>query len=410
MSADQPNDPRLAAIVELSDDPIIGKDLTGIVFAWNRAAERLFGFTASEMIGRPLTIIFPPDRIEEEAFILDQIRRGERVEHHETMRRCKDGRIIRVSATVSPILDSSGGIIGASKIVRDLTDRDARDKRVRELQAELAHMQRLTELGQVVTTLVHEVNQPITAIRNYLNACQRLAATGNLKGVRTALERMEDQAQRTSDIIQRIRDFVKKRDVQMEVENLSLVIDEAVALMRSSLRGDGPTLTVQMDPAEPLAEIDKVQVQQVLFNLMRNGIEAMQGQPRRDLMVATRGAQSGMVEISVSDTGAGLPADVRSRLFQPFVTTKPNGMGVGLSVCQGIVQLHGGRLWADDRIGGGTVFRFTVRRAGHLRHVMVQDQAGEMLPIRLEELGTGSECLDRVPDNFQQELQRVLTA
>ena len=252
MSADQPNDPRLAAIVESSDDPIIGKDLTGIVFAWNRAAERLFGFTASEMIGRPLTIIFPPDRIEEEAFILDQIRRGERVEHHETMRRCKDGRIIRVSATVSPILDSSGGIIGASKIVRDLTDRDARDKRVRELQAELAHMQRLTELGQVVTTLVHEVNQPITAIRNYLNACQRLAATGNLKGVRTALERMEDQAQRTSDIIQRIRDFVKKRDVQMEVENLSLVIDEAVALMRSSLRGDGPTLTVQMDPAEPL--------------------------------------------------------------------------------------------------------------------------------------------------------------
>ena len=113
-----------------------------------------------------------------------------------------------------------------------------------------------------------------------------------------------------------------------------------------------------------LAEIDKVQVQQVLFNLMRNGIEAMQDQPRRDLMIATKGAQSGMVEISVSDTGTGLPADVRSRLFQPFVTTKPNGMGVGLSVCQGIVQLHGGRLWADDRIGEGTVFRFTVRRAG----------------------------------------------
>ena len=225
-------------------------------------------------------------------------------------------------------------------------------------------MQRLTELGQVVTTLVHEVNQPITAIRNYLNACRRLAATGNLTGVQAALERMEDQTKRASEIIQRIRDFVRKREVQMQAEDLSLVIDEAVALIRASLAGEVPTLTVQVDPAEPHVEIDKVQVQQVLFNLLRNGIEAMQDQPRRELMVATKGAQGGMVEISVADTGPGIPDEVRSRLFQPFVTTKPTGMGVGLSVCQGIVQLHGGRIWADDRIGGGTVFRFTVRRAG----------------------------------------------
>ena len=360
---DQANDPRLAAIVESSDDAIIAKDLSGVVFAWNRAAERLFGYSASEMIGQPLTVIFPPARIEEEAFILGRIARGERVERYETTRRCKDGRMIRVSATVSPILDASGRITGASKILRDLTDRDARESRIQEIQAELVHMQRLTELGQVVTTLVHEVNQPITAIRNYLNACLRLVATGNLKGVRTALERMEDQARRTSEIVERIRDFVKKRDVRMHVEDLSHVIDEAVALMRSSLKDGGPTVTVQVDPAEPKAEIDKVQVQQVLFNLMRNGIEAMEDQPRRELMVATKGAQAGMVEISVADTGPGIPDDIRSRLFRPFVTTKPTGMGVGLSVCQGIVQLHGGRLWADDNIGGGTVFRFTVRRA-----------------------------------------------
>ena len=122
---------------------------------------------------------------------------------------------------------------------------------------------------------------------------------------------------------------------------------------------------VQVDPAEPHAEIDKVQVQQVLFNLMRNGIEAMQDEPRRELKVATKGAQGGMVEISVADNGSGLPDHVRSRLFQPFVTTKPTGMGVGLSVCQGIVELHGGRLWADDNIAdSGAVFRFTVRSAG----------------------------------------------
>jgi two-component system sensor kinase FixL len=355
---------RLAAIVESSGDAIIGKDLNGVVFAWNWAAERLFGYTASEMLGQPLMVIFPPDRVEEEAFILGQIARGERVEHYETMRRYKDGRIIKVSAMVSPIRDARGRIIGASKILRDLTDRDARDRRIQHLQAELAHVQRLTELGQVVSTLVHEVNQPITAIRNYLGACRRLAATGNEKGVQAALERIEDQAKRTSEIVQRIRDFVTKRDVQMRPEDLSHVIDEAVALTRSSLRADPPTLTVQVDPTEPHAEIDKVQVQQVLFNLLRNGIEAMQDQPRRELMVATKKAQGGMVEISVADTGPGLPDEVRERLFQPFVTTKPNGMGVGLSVCQGIVQLHGGRLWADDNIGGGTVFRFTVRSAG----------------------------------------------
>jgi PAS domain S-box-containing protein len=143
-------DPRLAAIVESSDDAIIGKDLSGVVFAWN--IERLFGYTASEMIGQPLTLIFPPDRIEEETFILARIARGEKVEHYETTRRCKDGRVIRVSATVLPIRDASGGIIGASKIARDLTEHDTRGRQIQELQVQLAHVQSLTELGQVVST------------------------------------------------------------------------------------------------------------------------------------------------------------------------------------------------------------------------------------------------------------------
>jgi two-component system sensor kinase FixL len=358
-------DPRLAAIVESSDVAILAEDLSGVVFAWNRAAERMFGYAASEMIGQPLTVIFPPDQLDEEAFILRQIARGESVEQYETAWRSKDGRVITVSFTVLPIRDAGGGIIGVSKIVRNLTERDPNSKRIQRLQAELAHVQRLTDLGQVAATLVHEVNQPITAIRNYIHACQRLAATGKLTGVRTALERMEDQIKGASEIIQRIRDFAKKRDVQMQAEDLSLVIDEAVSLIRASLAEELPVLTVQVDPAEPNVEIDKVQVQQVLFNLMRNGIEATQHQSGRELMIATQRAKSGMVEISVADNGAGLAADVRSRLFHPFVTTKPTGMGVGLSVCQGIVELHGGRIWADDdTVGGGAVFRFTVRSAG----------------------------------------------
>ena len=350
-----------AAIVESSDDAIIAKDLNGSILSWNRAAERLFGYTADEIIGQPITTIFPPDRVEEEATLLDRIRHGETVQHYETARRRKDGQIISVSATISPIRDANGTIVGASKILRDLAGRNLRDQRIQELQAELAHVQRLTELGQVVSTLVHEVNQPLTAISNYVNACRRIGKTGNHEQVQAVLERIGDQTSRAREIVQRIRDFVKKRDTQMRAEDLSLVIEEAVALTRTSVGDASPTLDIQIDRSGLRVEIDKIQIQQVLFNLLRNGIDAMQDQPRRELVVATSPAQGGMVEISVADTGSGLVDEVRAKLFQPFVTTKPNGMGIGLSVCRSIVEAHQGRLWADDNPSGGTVFRFTVR-------------------------------------------------
>jgi two-component system sensor kinase FixL len=154
---------------------------------------------------------------------------------------------------------------------------------------------------------------------------------------------------------------VKKRDFQMRAETLSQVIEEAIALTRASVRDGGLTLTVEVDPPGVQVEIDRVQVQQVLFNLFRNAIEAMQDQPTRDLLLSSRLVQGGMVEISVADTGPGLSDEVRTKLFQPFITTKPNGMGVGLSVCRAIVESHGGRLWADDNPSRGTIFRFTVR-------------------------------------------------
>jgi two-component system sensor kinase FixL len=141
------------------------------------------------------------------------------------------------------------------------------------------------------------------------------------------------------------------------------LIQEAVELTRSSFRGQQLALYVRVEPEDQEAVIDRIQVQQVLFNLMRNSVEAMQDQPKREVVVAAKGTPKGMIELSVADTGPGLPEEVRRRLFQPFVTTKSDGMGIGLSVCQGIVELHGGRMWADDNAGGGTVFRFTVKSA-----------------------------------------------
>ena len=353
---------RLAAIVEASDDAIIAKDLHGVVFAWNRAAERLFGYAAAEMLGQPITLIFPPERISEEAAILERIGRGERIDHYTTQRRCKDGRIIRVAMTVSPIRDADGRVVGASKIIRDLTASDARERHIAELQAELAHVQRLNELGQLVSALVHEVNQPLTAITNYVSACRRLATAGNLKGVEQGLERIEGQTHRTREIVRRICDFVSKRQPEFRPEKLSQVVDEAVALTQASLRDDTLNLITQVDTAAAVL-IDRVQVQQVLFNLLRNGIEAMQCQLERQIVVAANPFAGDMVVISVADSGPGLPEVVRDKLFQPFVTTKSDGMGVGLSVCRTIVEAHGGQLWADAGDTGGAVFRFTLPTA-----------------------------------------------
>jgi two-component system sensor kinase FixL len=225
-------------------------------------------------------------------------------------------------------------------------------------------VQRLTEMGQVVSALVHEVNQPLAAIGNYASASRRLLTSGKTEQVQSALSRVADQSERARQIIQRIRDFVKKGESQMRHEDLPQVIDEIILLTQASVRQGDVRITTRFDRAASSAEIDKVQVHQVLFNLLRNGIEAMQGQPRREIVVATSAADGEMVEVSVADTGPGLPDEVRAKLFQPFVTTKPAGMGVGLSVSRGIIEAHGGRLWAEDNPGGGTVFRFTVRRAG----------------------------------------------
>jgi two-component system sensor kinase FixL len=354
---------RLAAIVESSSDAIVSKNLDGTVTSWNRAAELLLGYSAEEIIGQSITAIFPPDRVDEEAAILEKIVHGGRVDRYKTIRRHKDGQLISVSVTVSPVRDAQRTVVGASTIIQDLSEREAQERRIGELQSELSHVQRLTELGQVVSTLVHEVNQPLTAIGNYVNACRRLLTSGKQEQLQSVLTKIGDQTDRARQVVQRIREFVRKGETRMRAENLSQVIDEIVSLTESSVGQEGLQITTHIDPMASEAEIDKVQVHQVMFNLMRNAIEAMQGQSRPELAIVTRPTGGGMLEISIADRGPGLPDEVRGQLFQPFVTTKPTGMGIGLSVCHAIIQTHGGRLWAEDNPGGGTVFRFTLHNA-----------------------------------------------
>jgi two-component system sensor kinase FixL len=350
---------RLAAIVESSNDPIISKTLDGFVTTWNKAAERLFGYAAREMIGRPITMVFPPDRMQEETAILAAIGRGEQLDRYESIRRHKDGRDIPVSVTISPIKDANGNIIGASKIIRDLTEQHAQARRIRALQSQLTHIQRATELRHVTLALVHQLAQPITAISNYLNALRRMLALGKQERVAEAVRRIGEETERAAQTAQRIREYVKHDDMRIRFERLQQVIDEFVDL--ASLSQEGVRITTRIHPMASMVKIDKAQIHQVLFQILSNAIEAMENRSQRELALRTRPADGGMLEISIADRGPGLPDEVRRKLFQPFVTTKPTGLGVGLWVCQAIVQAHGGRIWAEDNQGGGSVFKFTVQ-------------------------------------------------
>jgi signal transduction histidine kinase len=240
------------------------------------------------------------------------------------------------------------------------SERQEREHRLREMRSELIHISRLSELGQMVSALAHEVNQPLTAVGNYLRATQRLVEAGDTARTRTALAKATSEVTRASEIIRRLRDFIRKRDNEKCPEDLGAMIRETVALAVIGVERPNVSVELRLHPQASTALVDKIQIQQVLLNLIRNAVEAMAGRPHQSLVIATLPSADAMVELSVADSGPGLPAEVRAKLFQPFVTTKSAGMGVGLSICHSIVEAHGGRMWAEDNSDTGTVFRFTV--------------------------------------------------
>ena len=351
---------RLASIVENSEDAIIAKTLDGVVTSWNRAAEAMFGYAAEDMVGQPIARLFPQHLLDEEAAILEQVRRGEPISHYETVRLRKDGTEIHVSLSVSPIRDASGRVIGASKIVRDLSERKRIEERYDELQSELFHVSRLNDMGQMASAFAHELNQPLTAISSYLSGVKKLIERGETAQAAEGCERAAKQVARAGEVIRSLRDFVRKGKRVRQVENLAAVVEESGRLALVGARSDGVKVSFSLAADAPEALMDKVQVQQVVVNLVRNAIEAMAESARRELTVSTRVVDGESVEVAVADSGPGLAEEIRARLFQPFATTKEAGMGVGLSLCRTIIEDHGGQIWAEDAPGGGTVFRFTL--------------------------------------------------
>ena len=250
--------------------------------------------------------------------------------------------------------------------IRDLTERQRTEQKLETLQSELIHVSRLSAMGTMASTLAHELNQPITAVTNYVEAVRDLLAEPNLADmpmIREALDDAAKEALRAGHIVRRLRDFVARGEVDKTVEKLPPLINEAAVLGLIGAREQGVEPTFDLDPYASPVLVDKVQIQQVLINLIRNAVEAMAHSPTRKLTVSTMSAPPDFIRVIVADTGPGVAPHVAEQLFTAFVTTKADGMGLGLSICRTIIEANGGRIWMEPRSGGGTEFHFTLVRA-----------------------------------------------
>jgi len=272
----------------------------------------------------------------------------------------KDGSTFPMELSVGEMRSSDRRYF--TGFVRDLTERQTTERRLQDVQSELVHVGRITSLGEMASALAHELNQPLTAAANFMKGCLMLLDRDPIDRarLRDMIGQAGDQALRAGQIIRRLRDFLAKGEADRRIENLPKLLEEAGALAMIGAREKGVRLKFEINPSVDLVLADKVQIQQVALNLIRNAIEAMENTDTRDLVVGAVPVPDDMAEIYVSDTGHGIAAEVASQLFQPFMTTKQQGMGVGLSISRTIIEAHGGRIWVESNPTGGTIFKFTL--------------------------------------------------
>jgi two-component system, LuxR family, sensor kinase FixL len=355
----------LQSILDSVPDAMVVINERGLIQSFSSAAERLFGFNAADVVGKNVKILMPsPYHEDHDGYVERYLRTGER-------RIIGIGRVVvgqRSDGSTFPMELAVGEMHVREQrfftgFIRDLTERQQTEARLQELQSELVHMSRLTAMGEMASALAHELNQPLAAIANYMKGSRRLLENRQdqgLSALRDAMEKAADQALRAGDIIRRLRDFVSRGESERCVEDIKKLIEEASALALVGAKDKGVRVRFAFAPRLNYVLADKVQVQQVLLNLIRNAIDAMESAPTRELVVATSPAAENTIEISVSDTGTGIAPGIASQLFQPFVTTKSHGMGVGLSISRTIIESHGGSITYRPNLGGGTVFSFTL--------------------------------------------------
>ena len=345
----------LAAIVESSDDAIVSKTLQGTVRSWNKGAERLFGYTAQEAIGRPITFLIPPERLAEEDEILARVGRGERTEHFETVRIAKDGRRLDISLTVSPIRDLSGEIIGASKIGRDITAR----KRVEEALRESDRRK-----DEFIALLAHELRNPLAPLTTALHLMR--LAEGDSQRVARARDVMERQLGHLVRLVDDLLDISRISQNRLELRRtrvlLSEVVHQAVETARPVIDAAGHELTISIPTAPIYLDADLTRLSQVLGNLLTNSARYTD---RGGTIVVSAEQSAHQVLVSVKDTGIGIPAEALSHIFNMFsqvdrgAERAKEGLGIGLALVKGLVEMHGGTVTAASD-GPGTGSTFTI--------------------------------------------------
>ncbi|MEQ8601046.1 MAG: PAS domain S-box protein [Devosia sp.] len=355
----------LQSILDTVPDATIVIETDGTIVSFNAAAVRQFGYRPEEVVGENVSMLMPgPYREQHNSYLARYLSTGEKriigIDRVVVGRR-KDASTFPMKLAVGEM--RSGSVTYFTGFIRDLTEQEESQARLNEAQSELARLSRLNELGEMASTLAHELNQPLSAVANYVQGCIRILDKIDSEPatrMRGALSEAAKQALRAGEIIRHLREFITRGDTERHAEDVKNLIEEAGALALVGSRERGIRTVFDYGEGLELVLVDRVQIQQVLINLMRNAMEAMRDSSVKDLTVSARLATAERIMVEVSDTGPGISEDVSPQLFQPFITSKPTGMGIGLSISRRIIEAHGGTIEASRNGAGGATFQFTL--------------------------------------------------
>jgi PAS domain S-box-containing protein len=375
---------RLASIVDSSEDAIVSKDLDSIITSWNAAAERMFGFTAAEMVGQSIRRLIPDDRQPEEDEVLSRIRRGERVEHYETIRRRKDGTFVPVSLTVSPIRNRDGVVVGASKIARDVSERERAEQERQRLLTIARDASRLKD--EFLATLSHELRTPLNAIAGYVRMMQSDLLTGEkrTRAMETVARNVTSLTQIVEDVLDVSRIISGKIRLDVQPVDLPPLVQNAVDTVRPAADAKGVRLVTILDPRAAPVSGDPERLQQILWNVLSNAVKFTERGGRVQLRLERVNSH---VEITVTDTGIGIPVEFLPHVFDRFrqadagINRVRGGLGLGLAITRHLVELQGGRIFAtSDGPGTGSTFRIDLPLRSANAGVPVEERVHPQTP------------------------------